>query len=74
MKRIAVIIITGFILCGCTTSTEYGPCIGIADDKNPSLTYKVSAWNLVVGTFFMGFIAPPVYVLVDQFYCPVGRK
>ena len=74
MKKIVALFIVVFIVSGCTTRTDYGPCIGIADDKDSSLTYKVSAWNLVVGIFFMGLIAPPVFVLVDEFYCPVGRK
>jgi hypothetical protein len=74
MKRIVLMIIFGFILSSCTTRTDYGPCVGIADEKDPNLTYKVSAWNLVIGIFFMGLVAPPVFVLVDEFYCPVGNK
>jgi hypothetical protein len=74
MRRIATLLALCFVLGGCTTRTDYGPCIGIADDKDPNLVYKVSAWNVVVGIVFMGLIAPPVFVLVDEFYCPVGRK
>ena len=74
MKRITALAVLCFVLSGCTTRTDHGPCIGIADDKDPNLVYKVSAWNLVMGIVFMGLVAPPVFVLVDEFYCPVGRK
>ena len=74
MKRITALAVLCFVLSGCTTRTDYGSCVGIADDKDPSLVYKVSAWDLVMGIVFMGLVAPPVFVLVDEFYCPVGRK
>lgn len=61
-------------LLGCTTRTEFGPCVGIADDKDPALQYKVSAWNAFLGIFFFSLIAPPVFVLVDSTFCPVGVK
>lgn len=73
MKTIITIILVSF-LCGCTSHTAYGPCIGVADEKNPNLVYKISAWNLIVGIFFFSLVAPPVVVLVDEFYCPVGYK
>jgi len=74
MKQIAALLVLCFVLSGCTTRTDLGSCIGIADDKDTHLLYKVSAWNLVMGIVFMVLVAPPVIVLVDEFYCPVGRK
>ena len=62
------------VLSGCTSHTEFGPCIGIGEEKNPNLVYKVSAQNLVVGIVFFQLIAPPVIVAIDEFYCPVGVK
>jgi len=62
------------LLAGCTSQTHFGPCVGIADEKNPNFVYKVSAWNLVLGLVFFSLIAPPVFVVVDEFYCPVGVK
>ncbi len=59
---------------GCTSSTEYGRCIGAFDDKDPALTYKVSGWNVAMGVVFAELIVPPIVVLVDETLCPVGRK
>lgn len=73
MKRI-VILLALALLAGCTTRTDYGPCIGLADDKDPKLVYKVSAWNVFLGVFFFGLIAPPIFVVVDSTFCPVAKK
>ena len=61
-------------LAGCTTRTEHGPCIGLGDDKDPALIYKLSAWNLFLGIVFIELIAPPLFVAVDSTFCPVGKK
>jgi hypothetical protein len=63
-----------FCVSGCTSKTEYGSCIGVADDKDPKLVYKVSVKNAVLGIIFMETIIVPIYVLVDETYCPVGRS
>lgn len=72
--RIIVLILSLALLAGCTSRTEFGDCIGIADDKDPKLVYKVSAWNLFWA--FVGFelILPPILVLANETSCPVGRK
>ena len=59
---------------GCTTRTDYGECIGIADDKDPTFVYKVSRWNVILGVIFVEMIVPPVIVLANEFSCPVGKK
>jgi len=74
MKKITILFIFLVLLSGCTTRTEYGDCIGALDDKNPSLLYKLSAWNLFVGIFFSGLIVPPIIVLANETICPVGYK
>ena len=74
MNKVLLVILTIALLSGCTSRTEFGDCVGLADDKKPELIYKVSAWNIVVSILFAGLIAPPVYVLVDETFCPVGRK
>ena len=74
MKKMAAILLTVAILAGCTTRTDYGPCIGLADDKDTGLIYKVSAWNMFLGVFFFALIAPPIFVVVDSTFCPVGKK
>jgi len=62
------------LLSGCTERTEFGSCIGLADEKDPKLVYKLDATNLVVGLVFIELIVPPVVVAVDETFCPVGRK
>ena len=72
MKKLLIILLIA--LSGCTSHTDYGNCIGALDDKNPSLIYKLSAWNLFIGIFFSGLIVPPIIVIADETICPVGYK
>lgn len=73
MKKIAVIIMIS-LLAGCTSTTEFGSCIGAFDEKNPKLTYKVSIWNTVLAIIFVETIIVPVWVVVDEALCPVAKK
>lgn len=73
MKKL-IVILAFALLAGCTSQTEFGPCVGIADDKDPALIYKVSVWNAFLGIFFFELIVPPIIVLVDETFCPVGKK
>ena len=73
VSRILAIAALG-LLFGCTSHTEFGPCIGAFDDKNPKLEYKVSAWNLFIGILFIELIAPPIFVIVDETLCPIVTK
>lgn len=68
------VVIAGTFLAGCTSSTQYGPCIGAFDDKNPHLEYKASAWNIGMAIIFVELILPPTFVVVDETQCPVGTK
>lgn len=74
MRKTMCALVMAALVAGCTTRTDFGPCIGVADEKNPALVYKVSAWNVFLGIFFFGLIAPPIYVLVDSTLCPVAKK
>ena len=71
-----LIIVVGVLtlLAGCTSRTEFGDCIGLADDRQPNLIYKVSAWNIVVAILGFEMIAPPIFVAVDETFCPIGKK
>lgn len=69
-----IVLAIAVLLSGCTEKTEFGPCIGAFDDKDPKLTYKLSGWNLALGIIFFEVIAPPVIVIADETFCPVGRK
>lgn len=62
------------MLSGCTSSTQYGKCIGNWDDENPKLVYKVSARNIALGIIFFEMVIPPVEVLINGTKCPVGNK
>ena len=73
MKNIAIILIV-LMLSGCTTSTQFGPCIGLGEDRNPALVYKLDIWNLIMGIIFIEMIIPPVVIAVDETFCPVGVK
>lgn len=74
MKRTFIIVLSAVLLLGCTTHTQYGKCIGLADDKNPALIYKVDAWNVFLGIVFFKTIIVPLYVVIDNTFCPVDKK
>ena len=62
------------ILTGCTESTEYGECIGLGQDKDPELVYRLDKSNAFVAIIFVETIIVPILVLADNIYCPVGQK
>jgi len=61
-------------LSSCTGSNNLGECIGIAEDGNPKLVYKISVRN----TFwsFVGFetIIAPILWVTDYAKCPIGKR
>lgn len=74
MKKIIAVLAIIVLLSACTSRTEYGECIGITDKEKPGLVYKVSAWNVALAILFFELILPPVFVLVDEFKCPVAKQ
>lgn len=74
MKRAIIALCAAALLAGCTTRTEYGPCIGVLETGDPSLRYNLSAWNLVLAFIFSETIVVPVVVLIESTRCPVGQK
>ena len=72
MKYLVLLMLVS--LTACTSGNELGKCIGVMDDKDPTLVYKYSARNIIVGVLFSSLIAPPVFVLIDELQCPVGKK
>lgn len=74
MKRNIALLLVLLLATSCTSKTEYGRCIGINEIERPELIYKPSVKNIMLGAFFFQMILPPIFVLGDQFYCPVGRK
>ena len=73
MKTILALLMVA-MLAGCTTETEFGKCIGLGEDKNPALVYKVSGWNVFLGIIGIELIYPPIAVLVDSLFCPVAKR
>jgi hypothetical protein len=59
---------------GCRSSTEYGKCVGVSDERDPALTYEVSPRNVILGVVFFGTIFAPLLVVLTEWTCPVGRK
>ena len=51
----------------------YVTCIGVDDEKDPTLKYEVSTLNVILGIVFIETIIVPVIVIFDQTYCPVGN-
>lgn len=75
MKRAIAAILAVVILAGCTQATDFGPCVGLFDDKDPKLAYKMNGWNVfvaVIGASF--FFIPTIFVIKDETFCPVARK
>jgi hypothetical protein len=63
-----------FLAMGCTDKTSYGKCVGAFDEKDPKLVYKLDADNLAVGLIFFELVIPPIKVIADETFCPVGVK
>lgn len=74
MKKVIAAVLLAVMVSGCTSHTEFGECIGAFDEGKPGLKYKASAWNIAIGLIFAPTIFAPVYVIVDQTLCPVGKK
>lgn len=72
--RVAWLAVAALLAAGCTSKTDFGPCVGVTDDRDPSLTYKVNTLNVVIGVIFVETIIVPVVVLFDELTCPVDRK
>lgn len=61
-------------LAACTSETEYGDCVGLTDDKNPTLHYEADVGNIVLAIIFSETVIVPVVVGVSELECPVGRR
>ena len=62
------------LLASCTSRNSIGECIGINDKEDPTLEYKYSTRNIIVGLVFVELIIPPVMVALEQIKCPIGPK
>lgn len=73
MKKLAIVVLM-LSMSACTSSNQYGKCVGLNGNEDPKLKYEYSALNIAIGILFFGFIAPPIYVALDELKCPVGTK
>ena len=67
MARLIVMLV---LLSGCIEETKYGRCIGAFDDRDPTLIYEMSVWNVAMGIIFFEMIIPPIYVVSSATMCP----
>lgn len=81
MKKLTSILSLFLLLSfsACTTTGEYGPCIGLFDKdrmekKNPNLVYKLNGWNTFLAVIGTGlFFIPTIYVVANSTFCPDER-
>ncbi len=72
-SRFMIIALAALLASGCTYHTEHGPCVGAFDAKRPDRVYKVHVENIFWAVVGFGLIYPPIKVLVDATFCPVGK-
>lgn len=76
MKKVLSILmlVATLFMAGCASETEFGPCVGAFDDRNPNLHYELSIRNVVIGVFFSETIVVPVVVIATETVCPTGKR
>jgi hypothetical protein len=58
----------------CASENHYGECVGLGEDKRPDLEYKVEAWNIIAAIVFVEALVVPIYVSLEEVWCPTGPK
>lgn len=74
MKSDILIILLAILATSCHYSNRHGECIGLLDDGDPTLTYKVDTWNAVWTLVGSESIVPPVIWALECVSCPTGKK
>lgn len=76
VKKLLTLVFLLGMLSSCTERTKFGECVGMFEEekRKPDLIYKADTGNLIVAVIFWEMIFPPVFVALDQTYCPVGVK
>lgn len=74
MKKLLLTLVLLMCLTGCASSTQYGECVGINDEKQPNLIYKYSVRNIVISAIFIETLFVPLVTVLTQLECPVGEK
>lgn len=63
-----------FARAGCHGSNRYGECIGLGDEADPNLVYKIDVWNTVWSFLGVETLIAPVLWATSYAKCPVGVK
>ena len=74
MIKWIALLLAALSFVGCTSSTEFGSCVGMFEDKQPGLQYKYSTKNVVLGIVFFQTVFVPALVILNETYCPIGNK
>lgn len=74
MKAVALLLAMSLMISGCTQSTSYGKCIGVADTESQNKEYAISWWNSFLGIVFSETLIVPAVVVLWDIKCPVGNK
>lgn len=79
MKTFITIVLTIIMLLSISGCESYRvmsdgknePCVGVLEDRNPNVKYKLSTRNLIVGFVFLEMVIPPIVILANETLCPV---
>jgi len=74
MKKIIASLLVIALLSGCTGSTSFGECRGLAEEKEAHLVYNPSWWNVFLALIFApGGAIVPIVTVGWYLECPVGK-
>jgi len=73
MKKLLIVLLV-LLATGCTTRTQFGQCVGVLDDKDPTLLYDLDIGNVFIGFIFSETLIVPAVVVLKQLECPVAKK
>lgn len=74
MRRVLFLLLVLVTVASCRGSTDYGECIGIADDGDPHLRYGMSTRNAIVSILLVETVVVPVVWLSTDARCPIARR
>ena len=72
MKKILAALFLAVALSGCTSSNQFGECIGAFDDGAPGVRYSTSGWNVAMAIIFVETIVVPAVVISSEIKCPTN--
>lgn len=70
----ALLLCSAFLTTACESENEVGTCVGVAQEKDPTLKYDISLRNAILGVIFVETIFAPILVLHHEALCPTGPQ